>query len=304
MLKKSGTNVDASATLPVSGGEEAGFLNDLGLRIRKARGLKGISRRELSEISGVSQRYLAKLEDGSGNISIALLVRVAAALDQPLETFIRGFGPNGSEAARLSALLYGADPEQLAAISAILDTKSQHSNRLRRVALIGLRGAGKSTLGRLAASALGVPFIELNQEIERASGMPVNELMALYGQEGYRRLERQSLQKITSQTQAMVLAVAGGIVAEAETFDFLLQNTHTIWLKARPEEHMARVRNQGDTRPMAGIPAAMEELKSILISREAQYARAQAAVDTSGSRVEESLAKLLGTIAERGFMQK
>ncbi|MBV1701879.1 MAG: helix-turn-helix transcriptional regulator [Hyphomicrobiales bacterium] len=304
MLKKSDPNLEVTTTLPVSGSDEADFLNELGTRIRKARALKGISRRELSEISGVSQRYLAKLEDGSGNISIALLVRVAAALDQPLETFIRGFGAAGSEAARLSTLLYRADAEQLAAISAILDSSGQHSNRLRRVALIGLRGAGKSTLGRLAASALGVPFIELNQEIERASGMPVTELMALYGQEGYRRLERQSLQKITAQTQAMVLAVAGGIVAEAETFDFLLQNTHTIWLKARPEEHMARVRNQGDTRPMAGIPAAMEELKSILVSREAQYARAQAAVDTSGSRVEESLAKLLGTIAERGFMQK
>jgi XRE family aerobic/anaerobic benzoate catabolism transcriptional regulator len=158
-------------------------------------------------------------------------------------------------------------------------------------------------LGRLLASALGAPFVELNAEIAKTSGMPVAEVMALYGQEGYRRLERQALEQVAAAHEVVVLAVAGGVVSEPDTFNDLLSRFHTIWLKAKPEEHMARVRNQGDMRPMAGNPAAMDELKAILVSRESLYARAQAEVDTSGKTVEESLKDVLGTIEAAGFLK-
>jgi XRE family aerobic/anaerobic benzoate catabolism transcriptional regulator len=159
-----------------------------------------------------------------------------------------------------------------------------------------LRGAGKSTLGKILSKDLSLPFIELNREIEEVSGMPATEVMALYGQEGYRRLERQALERIVATSDAAVLAVAGGIVAEPETFAYLLRYFHTVWIKARPEEHMERVRNQGDLRPMKGNPKAMEELYSILASREELYAKAEATVDTSGRSLEESKRDLLATV--------
>ena len=148
-----------------------------------------------------------------------------------------------------------------------------------------------------------MPFVELNQEIQRATGIPVTEVMALYGQEGYRRLERQVVESRAGSDEALVMAVAGGIVSEPDTFAFLLAHYHTIWLKAKPDEHMNRVREQGDTRPMAGFPAAMDSLKSILASREALYARSDAEIDTSGRTVEESLGDLVAVIRERRFMR-
>lgn len=245
---------------------DTSFLVRLGNNVRDARARAGLSRRSLSEASGVSERYLAQLESGQSNISILLLKRIAGTLGVTLpELLVPSAGPVASQ-------------------------------RARRISLIGLRGAGKSTLGRLAAAALELPFVELNHEIERASGMPVTEVMALYGQEGYRRLEQQALETLTRTQDALVLAVAGGIVSESDTFAHLLHHTHAIWLSAQPEEHMARVRAQGDLRPMAGIPAAMEELRTILTSREALYARAQAQVDTSGRSVEASLVHLLGVV--------
>ncbi|HZV20882.1 MAG TPA: shikimate kinase, partial [Hyphomicrobiales bacterium] len=146
-----------------------------------------------------------------------------------------------------------------------------------------------------------LPFKELNEDIEDASGMPVGEVMALYGPEGYRHLERQSLERVVALYDKVVLAAAGGIVSQPDTFNYLLRNFHTIWLKAEPEEHMARVRSQGDERPMAGNPDAMNELRSILKSREALYARAEAWVDTSNSSLEESFAALLDVVRERRF---
>jgi XRE family aerobic/anaerobic benzoate catabolism transcriptional regulator len=272
---------------------DTNFLAKVGARVHAARARARLSRRALSELSNVSQRYLANLEGGSGNISIALLKRIADALDCPVEALV------GDD--RIVPLLGAATQEQRAAILRILDPSPQKAGR---VALIGLRGAGKSTLGKLSAASLGVKFVELNQEIQAISGMPVTELMALYGQEGYRRLERQAIENIANANQTLVLAAAGGIVSEPETFSYLLSRYHTIWLKAQPEEHMARVRAQGDTRPMAGIPAAMEELKTILTSREALYARADALVDTSGQTLQTSLADLLAVIAEHGFIRR
>jgi XRE family aerobic/anaerobic benzoate catabolism transcriptional regulator len=282
---------------------EADFLAKVGERVRLARARKGISRKVLSSLSGVSLRYLAQLESGDGNISIALLKRVAEALDHRIEWLVGDDDPWTSDVAAAASLFRAATREQRMKVLEILDPQKRSVTRARRIALIGLRGAGKSTLGRLSAAALDMPFIELNEEIEQVSGMPVNEVMALYGQDGYRRLERQAVERITATHEVLVLAVAGGIVSEPETFSSLLRHFHTVWLRAKPEEHMARVRAQGDTRPMAGIPAAMDELKAILTSREALYARSDVHIDTSGRSVQESLKDLLGAIAEKDFLR-
>lgn len=278
------------------------FIRMVGERVRTARARRGISRKALSELSDVSQRYLAQLEGGQGNISIALLKRIAVALDHRIEWLVGDDDPWSSDALRVASLFRNATAEQKRRVLSLLDPGNAGEQRANRVALIGLRGAGKSTLGRLAAEALGIPFVELNAEIEATSGMPVNELMALYGQEGYRRLERHAVERVAAAHEAAILAVAGGIVAEPDTFSFLLRHFHTIWLKARPEEHMGRVRRQGDTRPMAGNPAAMEELKTILTSRESLYTQSEAQVDTSGRTVEQSLAVLLDTIERERFL--
>ena len=281
---------------------EDDFVSMVGDRVRMARARRGISRKVLSELSGVSQRYLAQLEGGQGNISIALLKRIAVALDHRIEWLVGEDDPWNSDALRVAALFRAATVEQKRRVLALLDPDNAGEQRGRRIALIGLRGAGKSTLGRLAAAARDIPFVELNAEIEATSGMPVNELMALYGQEGYRRLEKQALVNLVATHEQLVLAVAGGIVSEPDTYNYLLRHCHTIWLKAAPEEHMARVRGQGDERPMAGNPAAMDELKSILTSREALYAKAEAMVDTSGSSVDGSMEAVVEAIRENGFL--
>jgi XRE family aerobic/anaerobic benzoate catabolism transcriptional regulator len=274
----------------------AAFVALVGERVRKARERRGISRRKLSELSHVSLRYLAQLEGGSGNISIALLWRVSEALDHRIEWLVSADDPWTSEVAQASELFRTATRERRRQVMSILDPEGPAQLRQKRLCLIGLRGAGKSTLGKLLGAELSLPFLELNREIEDICGMPVTEVMALYGQEGYRRLERQALERIVATSDALVLAVAGGIVAEPETFAYLLRHFHTIWIKARPEEHMERVRNQGDLRPMSGNPQAMEELRSILTSREELYSRAEAMVDTSGRSLEESKRELLASI--------
>ena len=269
------------------------FVAMVGNRVRRARERKGIPRRVLSELSDVSQRYLAQLENGGGNISIALLKRIADALDHPVEWLISEEDPWDSEAALLAQHFRAATTDQRQRILQILNPARPAGLRRQRICLVGLRGAGKSTLGVLLGEALGLPFIELNNEIEEQAGMPVNEVLALYGQEGYRRLERQAIERVVGISDAVVLAVAGGIVSEPETYGYLLRNFHTVWLKASPEDHMGRVRAQGDERPMAGNPKAMEELKSILTSREALYARAEATVDTSSKTPQETLKELI-----------
>jgi len=274
----------------------------VGERVRKARELKGIPRRVLSDISGVSPRYLALLEAGEGNISIGLLQRVAEALDHRIEWLVGEDDPWTSDALRVADLYRRAPADLRAKVLELLAPQPGAAARRHRIALIGLRGAGKSTLGAMAGKALGLPFVELNREIEDQAGMPINEVMAFYGQEGYRRLEAQALGRIHATHDAMILAVAGGIVAEPETFKTLLAHFHTIWIRATPAEHMARVRGQGDMRPMAGNPEAMDQLKFILTSRETLYDQAQAKLETSGRTPEQSLADLLATIAERGFL--
>ncbi|MCB1363846.1 MAG: helix-turn-helix transcriptional regulator [Rhodobacteraceae bacterium] len=278
------------------------LIRRVGERVRRARERRGIPRRVLSDMSGVSPRYLAQLEAGEGNISIGLLQRVAVALDHRIEWLVGEDDPWNSDAMRVADLFRTASGDMQQSVLRVLSPEPAEILRARRICLIGLRGAGKSTLGALAGKALDIPFVELNTEIEEQSGMPVDEVIALYGQEGYRKLEAQAVTRVIATHDTMILAVAGGIVGEPETYNTLLGHFHTIWLKAAPDEHMARVRAQGDERPMAGNPEAMEQLRSILTSREALYGKALAQLDTTGLTVEEALAQFLALIEDRKFL--
>lgn len=293
------TSVDGQSLIDVA---VADLMARVGDRVRKARERKGIPRRVLSEMSGVSPRYLAQLESGEGNISIGLLKRVAVALDYRIEWLVGQDDPFGSEVMQVAEMFRTADRGTQQAVLRALSTEPSRCQRSARICLVGLRGAGKSTLGKLAGEALDLPFVELNREIELTGGMPVDEIMALYGQEGYRKLEADALDRIVETYDRLILAVAGGIVAEPATYNSLLGRFHTIWLKASPSEHMNRVRAQGDTRPMAGNPEAMAQLRSILQSREALYERAHAQLDTSGATVQDTLKRLQSLIHEQGFL--
>ncbi len=270
-----------------------------GNRVRQVRKNTGLSRQKLSEISGVSPRYLAQLETGTGNISIGLLQRVADALDTRIEWLIGQDDPVGSDVVRVTEKFRSASVHVQGQVLDALNLEPQEITRAKRICLIGLRGAGKSTLGKAAAKTLGIPFIELNKEIEVKNGMPVAEVMALYGQEGYRDLEAQALTDIIATHDRMVLAVSGGIVATPRTYNLLLRSFHTIWIKALPEEHMSRVRAQGDVRPMAGNPQAMAQLKSILSARKSLYEKALLQLDTSQKPVDVSAKELLDIIDKR-----
>lgn len=296
------TNFRGEIATPDADDAVTALILRVGDRVRRARERKGIPRRVLSEISGVSPRYLAQLEGGEGNISIGLLQRVAIALDHRIEWLIGEEDPWMSDALRVADLYRSASGDVRRRVLDLLAPEPVETMRAHRICLVGLRGAGKSTLGAAAGAALGVPFVELNREIEDQSGMPVNEVLALYGQEGYRKLEAQALGRVIATYDTMILAVAGGIVAEPETYKTLLAHFHTIWVKASPAEHMNRVRAQGDTRPMAGNPEAMEQLKSILTSRESLYERALAQLDTTGKPTQTSVDELTALIRDRGFL--
>lgn len=248
-----------------------------GARLRAARSEAKLSRKALAELSGVSLRYIAQIEAGQGNASLLILDRLCSSLGLAVAEVVAV----EEDEAELSARYRLADAASRAAARAALGIETAPAGRAQRIALIGLRGAGKSTLGARLAKETDAPFVELNDEIEAISGMSVPDLIALYGQEGYRRLEAQAINRVAAAHEHVVLAVAGGIVSSEATFDVLLSSFHAIWLKATPEQHMARVRAQGDERPMAGNPSAMEDLRTILTAREAQYARAPLHFDTS-----------------------
>jgi XRE family aerobic/anaerobic benzoate catabolism transcriptional regulator len=296
---------EATATRSPSAVEDAvaDLMARVGDRVRKARERRGISRKALSEKSGVSPRYLAQLEAGDGNISIGLLQRVALALDHRIDWLVGDEDPWTSDALRVADLFRAARTEVRQKVLETLAPGPPERQRAKRICLIGLRGAGKSTLGRLASQAMNIPFVELNREIEELSGIPVMEVIALYGQEGYRKLEAQAVERIIALYDTLVLAVAGGVVSEPETYRTLLTHFHAIWIKATPAEHMARVLAQGDSRPMAGNPESMQQLKEILASRTPLYEQALAKVDTAGKSVETSLADLLETIRRAKFLE-
>jgi len=277
---------------------EKQFLEQLGQRVRTMRALRGMSRKVLARVSGISERYIAQLESGKGNVSIVLLRRVSNAMGAHIEDLI----PTADAAPDwqvIRDLLRKATPNQIAQAKDILaggGAAAQRKLSFSGIALIGLRGAGKSTLGKMLAERIGWSFVELNKEIERDNGLSVAEIIALYGQEGFRRMEQAALGQLLARKELMVLATGGGIVSEPLTFDLILSSFYTIWLKAEPEEHMTRVRRQGDLRPMADDRSAMAELRNILLSREPLYSRASATVDTAGLSVDAAAARLIDVV--------
>lgn len=280
--------------------QESLFLAELGRRVRHARTVRGLSRKLLSQTSGLSERYIAQLESGQGNVSIILLRRVANAMGVRLDDLIAG-EETPADWHVLRDLLGSASAEQVALAKGVLAGKTGAAGEAvqPRVAVVGLRGAGKSTLGRRVADRLGWAFVELNAEIERENALSVKEIFAIYGQEGYRRLEQGALRRLTERPGPFVLATSGGIVAEPLTYDLLLQAFFTIWLRAKPEEHMRRVRDQGEL-PITGDHAsAMQELRAVLLSREPLYARASAVVDTSDVDVDVMVDRLASAIETR-----
>ena len=270
----------------------AALLRSLGTRLRQMRKSKGFSRRSLSERSGVSPRYLAKIEAGDGNISTGLLIKLAAALEQPIEHFLMADAMFHSDLPHVSQLYARADTSVRARVLQVLDPERMGLQKAQRLCLVGLRGAGKSTLGARVAKVFGAPFIELNGEIEKNAGMALGEIIALYGQEGYRQLEADTLTGIIEGHKRAIVAVAGGIVSEEGSFYHVLSRFHTVWLKASASEHMERVRAQGDVRPMQDNPQAMIQLRQILSSREALYTQSDHVLDTSGKSVEQSKMEL------------
>jgi XRE family aerobic/anaerobic benzoate catabolism transcriptional regulator len=279
---------------------EAGFLVQLGQRVRTMRALRGMSRKVLAKVSGISERYIAQLESGKGNVSIVLLRRVSHAMGAHLEDLIPATEP-APDWPVLRDLVRKATPNQIAQAKDILSGQTSGGSAHRQtsfagIALIGLRGAGKSTLGKVLAQKIGWSFVELNKEIEAQNGLSVAEIIALYGQEGFRRMEQAALGQLLARKELTVLATGGGIVSEPVTFDLILSSFYTIWLKAEPEEHMARVRGQGDLRPMADDRSAMAELRTILRSREPLYARASAVVDTADLTVDDAATRLIDAV--------
>ncbi len=293
------TQAEASSLAARHGEPE--FLMELGRRARALRTQSGQSRKTLAQKSGLSERYIAQLEAGKGNVSVLLLRRICHGVDVPLSTLFTSETAQSPLFDEFRDLLEAADAKRLDAARRALSEPTRQASgpvrRLDRVALIGLRGAGKSTLARLAAEHLHWPFFELNREIERDHGLQVNEIFPLYGQDGYRRLEQASIRGLTNRAGAMLLATNGGLVDDALSMEILLENYYTIWIKASPVEHLERVRAQGKTRIVADDEMALEELRAILGAREVQYARAHAIVDTTGKTVAQSLQDLRDVIA-------
>jgi XRE family aerobic/anaerobic benzoate catabolism transcriptional regulator len=274
---------------------ESEFLRAFGERIRAERARRGMSRKLLADHARMSERYITQIESGKGNISILLLRQVASALGLPLARLVEDEAPS-AELTLLRQFLARLTPAQLREAHASLAARFASDAavmRTSRIALVGLRGAGKTTLGAALARAKNVPFFELDREIERLAGTTVGVILELYGQPAYRRYELQALQELFEAHPQFVVATGGSLVSEAETYELLLRHCLTVWIRASPEEHMARVIAQGDHRPMAGSEQAMDDLRRILDERTPLYARADVVVDTTGAREEETVRELL-----------
>ena len=294
---------DAEASPRVGGSHEAsddsGFLGRLGDRVREARASRGMTRKILARDSGVSERYLAQLEGGQGNVSILLLRDIAKALDIPLEVLLLEGPEPPVDLIHTTEFLRRLPASELLQARQLLVEQFggvDQAARRNRIALIGLRGAGKSTLGTKLAEQLDAPFLELDRLIEQEGGVSLSVIFDLYGQSGFRRLERRCLDEVIEQYPRFVLATGGSLVSEPATFERLLTMCYTVWLRASPEDHMRRVVAQGDMRPMADNREWMEDLQRILDAREPLYRKADLVIDTSAHSLTESLEILsLGT---------
>jgi XRE family transcriptional regulator, aerobic/anaerobic benzoate catabolism transcriptional regulator len=284
--------------LPDLPSDEA-FLRAFGERIRGERARRGMSRKLLAHHAGISERYLTQLESGKGNVSLVLLRHLAAALGLPLGRILESDAP-APELTLVRQLLARLSPEQLGeayrSLRAAFDVAGAGS-RDGRIALVGLRGAGKTTLGSALAKVRNVPFFELDREIERLSGTSLGAILELYGQQAYRRYELQALQELLAANPECVLATGGSLVSESATYELLLRNCFTVWVRTSPEEHMRRVVAQGDLRPMSDSQQAMDDLRRILEERSELYGRADLSLETSGRTKEESLRELLARLS-------
>jgi XRE family transcriptional regulator, aerobic/anaerobic benzoate catabolism transcriptional regulator len=270
--------------LPTLAASEAAFLAAIGSEVRRSRAKRGMTRRQLAQTSQTSERYLAQIESGTGNPSVSVLRAIAQALDLPCAALLPESGARTAALGAILDLLAQVPEGELPALAMDIETRLARpgsADRARRIALVGLRGAGKSTLGRMLAEDLGFPFVELSREIEKFAGCTVNEIQALYGQNAYRRYERRAIEEAIQIYPEAVIAAPGGMVSDAATFNLLLAHCTTLWLQAEPEDHMRRVAAQGDLRPMAGNREAMDDLKSILAGRAAFYSKAEFSFDTS-----------------------
>jgi XRE family aerobic/anaerobic benzoate catabolism transcriptional regulator len=277
-------------------GERDPFLVALGERVRSLRARKGMTRRALALVSSVSERHLANLELGVGNASVLVLRQIANALGCPLAEMLGDETAASPEWLLIRDLLRGRSEDALrrgrVALAEVYGEAARPGSRARRIALVGLRGAGKSTLGQMLADDLDVPFVELNSAIEQVAGCSLSEIHNLYGPTAYRRYERRALEETIQLYPDAVIATPGGIVSDAATFNLLLAHCYTVWLQAAPEDHMQRVIAQGDLRPMAGNQEAMEDLKRILAGRAAFYGKADLAFNTSGQPLPDCYAAL------------
>jgi XRE family aerobic/anaerobic benzoate catabolism transcriptional regulator len=276
------------------------FAAELGRMVRLGRARRGMSRRQLAQESGTSERYLAQIEGGTGNPSVLVLRAIADALEMPMFELLPQTGGVAAPYARIIDLLGRAPPSDLASIAELIERQLAHAaatDRARRIGLVGLRGGGKSTLGKMLAEKLGVPFVELDRMVEQQYGASIPLLIEMSGVATFRRHERACLERVIAENETAVIATAGGIVSNPETYGLLLRRTHTVWISAQPEEHMSRVMKQGDFRPMAKNREAMADLHAILESRRADYARAETTLDTSGATVQQSFAKLARLVA-------
>ena len=276
-------------------------LKSLAERVRQARARRGMTRRQLARDSGVSERYLGQIEGGRGNISVLFLRRLAKALNMSIGALLLEGPELPIELAHTIEFLRRLSPEDLKLARKMLlhqfgglDPAARH----RRIALVGLRGAGKSTLGAPLAATLEMPFLELDRLIEQESGLNLSLIFEFHGQRGFRNLERQCLEDVLRRYPCFVMATGGSLVSEPGTFERLLSGCFTVWLKASPEEHMQRVITQGDMRPMSDNPHAMADLKRILAERGVLYSKADIQVDTSGRTVEESLELLMEALRD------
>ena len=297
-----GAASDGSSAPPGTVDDKNPFLVGLGRRVASLRARRGLTRKALAAAADVSERHLANMEYGVGNASVLVLLQVAGALQCPVSELVGDITTSSPEWLLIRELLAPCDEPALqrvrAAIGELLSNGGVAGQITQSplIALVGLRGAGKSTLGQMLALDLDCPFIELSREIEKLAGCSVAEIQALYGVNGYRRYERRALEDVTKNHSQAVIAAPGGVVSDAATFNLLLARCITVWLQAEPQDHMKRVMAQGDLRPMAASKEAMADLKGILAGRAAFYSKAQFKVDTSAQPLESTFVKLRETV--------